>query len=75
MSLENKGKDADVSQSQQEIKTIDSANTYQKVEEPPAIRSGQILSIKDIVAANPGRIIIAQSDTNTAHKINKGLKL
>lgn len=71
LSLENKDKNPEVA-----------------VTQPPEIthhvtsdiRSGQPMSIKDIVAANPGRIIIAQPDTgrkqeNTQPDRPKGIRL
>lgn len=51
----------------------------------PEVRSGQAMSIKEIIEANPNRIIIAKPDTgtkkeetttiNTKPKVNRGFKL
>ncbi|WP_157257471.1 hypothetical protein, partial [Dysgonomonas macrotermitis] len=56
-----------------------SAPTANIREEPSGIRSGQPMSIKDIVEANPGRIIIASPDTGFRQESQpvkpKGFKL
>jgi len=62
-----------------------SAPVAAKQQEPPDVRSEQSMSIKDIIDANPGRIIIGRPDTgnkqtetkpsNEQKKVPKGFRL
>lgn len=81
LSLENKEYKTEISSNKQaEVKIVDISKPEIKSQDFSDVRSGQAMSIKDIIEANPGRIIITKPESGvTKNEVQtqkpKGIRL